>query len=273
MSVSTSLLFGGESSWTSQNITFGASQQAIAASSGGLYFDHPSSSLSMKSVMETAMGNAGLSDPAFELLQNGYLKLSWSGAAADLTFDDSHLRDALGFTGNKSGANNYTSDNKPLWVWSGATPIQTLDTPIGTTGKTIYDASQLKAPGGVTKVTKQVTTSKAGRWLATWVARDRYKTTDAGLNGEMQSFFENVLVLGYHFLIVGDGENGLVSEDDASSTAMSYTIGNAIGPLVMDLEAVAGRSGISLPCKRSDPNLDWYFDIEIPYLEAQEYSA
>lgn len=276
MSVETSLLFGSEGNWSDALITFGASQQTISASSGGLYFDHSTAALSLKSQMETAMGAAGLTDPAFELLQNGYLQLSWSGGNADLTFDDTHLRDVLGFTGNKSGASSYTSDNKPLWVWSGATPIDPLDTPIGTTGRTIYDVAQLVAPGGRTKTILQATHTKGGRLRATWVAKARYKTTDAGLNGEFQSFWENVLVAGHHFLLVGDGENGLVSEDDASSSAMSYTIANQIGPYVLDIGSAGGRNGISAPFERSDQFLDWYYDIEIPVYgvdSSAEYSA
>lgn len=201
------------------DVTIAGSAQNIA---GDLYRYHPTPALSLLGAWLTAATAAGLGAPTAVLTRDRRVKLG-NGANFTVTWDDTELRDLLGFTGNLAGASSYTATNVSPLLWSPAKPLRPELSPRGTAGirtphnywtQSPYDGSPFVVAHGSGRVDQ--------RYSCGMVAIDRVFTADEA-GGEWVRFFGDVAAKGASFYVYQD-----VTEESGSATTASLTDG--LGP-------------------------------------------
>lgn len=200
------------------DVTIGASAQNVA---GDLYLYHPTSSLSLLGAMVDAMTAAGVAGAAAVLTRDRRVKLSAAGAFS-VTWDDTTLRDILGFSGNLAAASSYTAPNVSPLLWSPAKPLRPELSPRGTAGIRSPLAYFTTSPADGSTFVVQHGSRVDQRYTCGMVAIDRVFTS-AEAGGEWVRFFDDCAAKGYSFYVYQD-----VTEESGSTTTATLTGG--LGP-------------------------------------------
>lgn len=216
--VYTSWLIGEVEFASTQDLTISASAETVAA--GSYYLRSSSSSLSLIDQLETALTSAGVSSPSVLLDQSGYVRITASSSFA-ITWTDTDLRDALGYTGDVASTTSSVADRRSPLFWSPgwqATP----ETPAGVEAYDVPDTRLLSSRSGLTVRAYGTVTAQHQRLKWFQVPIDRVWTSGE-LNGEFKVFQSEVLWNGRRFL-----HHPEIQENRGSSSAVIWD--TALGP-------------------------------------------
>lgn len=259
MATLSSLLIGSHTSFPSQDVTISGSTETITASLTGMYIYHGTTALSLLDQMIAKMAAAGVTGASAALTKAGKVKLSGS-ITFTVSWDDTTLRDMLGFTGNLSGASSYTADNISKYIWFPGRGHTPEESPIAVGGAVNYMRNQTIAPDGsqVTFVHGSTYTTETLKFDV--VPKDYFETENAS-GGEFTEFWKTVLVQGARF-------QHYEYQTFDSTSSDTFTPSPALGPYVL-----RGAQSVR-PFSRNTgaPRVDKYYDLSIPMLKVAEYS-
>ena len=223
--VTTAWVLGSIQDMPARLFDIDAVEKTVAA--GDYYLRDGTSGISLLSTLETQIKSEVASASVF-LTRAGKVRIT---ATPTFTIDwtSTDLRDALGFTGNLSGATNYTAPNLSPYFWSPGVTESPQQAPLGSTGAYVTDAVVAESASSVTVTEHNNWRENAFRF--TYIDASRYHTTDED-NGEFFTFWKNVISKGFRWKLYR-----LIDEDTASTTEVSYNA--ALGPYVM----MGGRRG------------------------------
>ncbi len=205
-----------------------ASLQSVT---GDRYLYHPSSSLSILAAIAAGMTAAGVAGAAAVLTRDRRVRLYSGGANFTVTWDDTGLRDLLGFTGDLSGAASYVATNVSSLLWSPAKPLASELSPRGTLGIRRPLSYMTQSPTDGSTFTVSHGTRVDQRYSCACVDTDRVMTA-SNAGGEWARWFDEVYAKGYQFYVYLD-----VTEETGSTTTATLTGG--LGPYVA---APSGRA-------------------------------
>jgi hypothetical protein len=204
----------------------GTGAVGVVVPAGPLYLQDSNSALSYASALATAINTqcVDITACSIRLLENRCIQIVFT-AAGNVTVNwgsNTDLRDILGFTGTLSGATSYTATliSSRIWV-PGLTEIGRAR--LGRVGVPVQD-TQVGGGGGATRpamTTHNRRETNALEWRA--VDNARVWVTEAG--GEHIAFWTDVLTEGRQFL-----HFRATNEDATSTTAITLTSGNRLGP-------------------------------------------
>lgn len=217
-SIYTSWLVGAINFGSAQDYTISGTGYDVAA--GDYYLRDATAGRSLLAQIQADMTAEGLANASVFVDQSGYVHLK-SDDSFTVTWTDTALRDALGFTSNITSTTNATAQkHSPLW-WSPGWP-ETPATPVGVDAYPVPDTQITSSPTGLT--TKHTTHHTAywqeWNWASVPVSR---VWTAAENGGEFRRFWSEVLQPGYRFKLYSD-----IQENVGSSTAVIWT--SAQGP-------------------------------------------
>lgn len=258
MAYPTAWLIGSVKS-LSYAFTVDASLQAVT---GSRYLYHSSGALSILDAVRLGMVAAGYAGAAAVLTQDRRVKLSSGAGNFAITWDDTNLRDLLGFTGNLSGASSYTAPAVSPLLWSPAKPLSTELSPRGTLGIRRPLAYTTQSPSDGSTFVFSHGTRIDQRYSCASVDTDRVMTS-SNAGGEWARWFDEVYAKGYQFYVFLD-----VTEESGSGT--TATLSGGLGPYVC---SPSGRAA-SWQYQRAR-GLEWTdrrADIAFACRDAPEYS-
>lgn len=255
----TAWIIGSIADLPENDVTFNASAEAVPA--GDYYLYDATNALSLLYQVQQAMTSAGVADAAVVLTKGRKVKLSSSGAFS-VTWDDTQLRNLLGFTGNLAAATSHVATNVSPLLWS---PARTEDTPIaplGTQGHKVFGTfTTVSALDGTTEAT-QHGSRRYNRFVFRHVNTERVWTTTEA-NGEFFVWWANVGSLAARWKLYRN-----VAEDTASTSSVS--LGSPLGPYVVSAEK---RSPTwTYDRARGFEWTDARADVDIPCHVVPEYS-
>lgn len=259
----TTLLIGSIQNLADQDLTIDGNAETLSASAAGIYLDHQTGSLSAFTQLETAMTAAGLTNPYVRFNENLLVELGADGGNFPLVWDDDEFRDFLGFDGDLSGDNPYEAPNLSKFIWAPGVTEAPLDDVLGGVGIPMHDALASVAPDG-TQVVTRFGEQQLNRWRWRYVQKARFRTTSE-LGGEFVEFFNEVLVRGSKFLMFRE-----IEEDSSSSSALTITLSDALGPLELDVAKAGNR--VQLTRESGFENVEGYYRVQFPTIAVPEYS-
>lgn len=206
---------------------------------GDYYLWDSTASLSLASQVITALTSAGATTPALFFTPSGRLRLTF-GAVTSVTWDDTVLRDVLGFAGNLSGAAAYTATSLSPLFWSpGRTESPRMGV-LGSQGAKAYDSEFSEGPGWAISTTQNEWYEQRFTW--SYIPTERFATKDEA-NGEFVKFFHEVLVRARLFKAYRS-----IAEDRTDTTSQATVpVDEVLGPYVWKPRA---RGGIAFPFAR-----------------------
>lgn len=253
--IRSSWLIGSIPLWTQQDITIDVSSESVGT--GPWYLTHATASISLLSQMVTRMTAAGVAAPAAELLENRLVRLSSSGTFTVTWGSGTQLRDALGFTGDLSGADSYTATNISPWLWSpGAPPTRRVID--GGIGYDVEDAEIRVSVDGTEQEVDFFTTHIWDDWEWPAVIHNRYDNPGGNLGGTWIGWRRTIVVPGYRFQLYE-----FVVEDSSGTDPVSLP--TVIGTFRMR-EIPRGYG------ERKIANANTRFKVGMKVRQASEYS-
>lgn len=255
----TAWIIGSIADLPANDVTFNASAQVVAT--GDYYLYDATNALSLLYQVQQAMTAAGVADAAVVLTKARKVKLSSSGAFS-VTWDDTQLRDLLGFTGNLAAATSHVATNVSPLLWSPARTEDTPMAPLGTHGHEVFGTFvTVSSLDGTTEATQHGSRT-FNRFQFKHVNTERVWTTSEA-NGEYRVWWENVGSRMARWKLYRE-----VAEDTASTAAVS--LGSPLGPYVVTVE----RKAVDWSYDRSR-GFEWTdarADIDIPCHLVPEYT-
>lgn len=237
------------------------SAQPPESVTGSRYLYHPTGSLSILDGMVSAMTASGVTGASAVLTRDRRVKLSAAGTFS-VSWDDTELRDLLGFTVTLSGASSYTATNISPLLFSPGKPFLSELSPRGTLGIRRPLAYYTMSPSDGSAFVVSHGERYDQRFSASHVDIERvYTSQEAG--GEWVRWFDECPTRGYQFYVYLD-----VVEDSGSST--EATLSNGLGPYVW----VPSSRAPSWDYRRAR-GFDWtdfLADVSLPCRDAPEYS-
>lgn len=225
-------------------------------STGYYYLRHPTSNLSLISAFATAMANTGLSGVNVYLNRAGYVVLE-AASSFEVTWINTTLQTALGFTEDLSGASSYTApcrSNIAFFPQAPSTPTSIL----GVVGYDVSDAITRRSPTGLTQSVEKHHTQvfQELRWALINVER-LWDTTESP--GTFKRFLDDVIRNNRSFF-----EHQQIDEDLTSSEEVTWTTG--LGPYrVRDIQALNDWY------RRTINNKDLYSPLRLDLVQVSEY--
>lgn len=174
-----------------QDLTISGSAEQVAA--GSYYLYDASTALSLLAQVEAAMTAAGLASASAVLLRTRKVRLS-AGAAFSIVWNDTRLRDLLGFSqGNVAGQASYVANSISPLLWSPGTKPAAVAAPLDVSGHKQHLVNTAVAPytGRMEATSHGAREFNRYTWLNISKARLR---TSSVLGGEWQTFFDEVVV-------------------------------------------------------------------------------
>jgi hypothetical protein len=220
--VYTSWLIGEVEFASDQDVSIGTpgSPSTETISAGSYYLRSATASLSLIDELEAALTSAGVTTPSVFLDQSGYVRIT-AGSSFAITWTDTALRDALGYTGSVASTTSSVADRRSPLFWSPgwqATP----ETPAGVEAKPVPDTRLLSSRSGLTVRAYKTVTAYHQRLQWFQVPVDRVWGTGE-LNGEFKVFQDEVLWEARRFL-----HHPGIQENRGSSSAVIWD--TALGP-------------------------------------------
>lgn len=219
--VRTTVLMGSTEEMPAQTLTIDGSAENIA--SGPFYLDHATPALDLLRALESAMNDAGLTNPVAELREDLRVRLA-SDDAFDIVWGTATiLRDFLGFTGDLPALTSHVAPRHSRYIWSGTFPA-TKATPDGVGAYPVEDARIVTSADGTEQDHEHFVTHEWQELKYDVVPRSRVWALDGEWDGlTWQGFRAAVMVPGHRFQIY---EEVL---EDANSTASPVVLGNPDG--------------------------------------------
>lgn len=234
----------------------------VTVPAGPLYLFDSTPALSYVVALAAAIVAQNSDVPGVEilLLRNRHASIEWDTASnVALTWgSNTAMRDALGFTGDLSGANFYTSENPCDLVWvPGTTEISSGR--LGTAGKPVYDLQVAGPPGS----TKPVYTSHNYRTINTlrWMNVDNSRVWVSETGGEHIVWWRKVLVGGRQF-----AHYRQVTMSDSDSAAA--TLATRVGPYSF----VPPSGPVEYPYDRVVENVEFRQNVSMDVVQVAELS-
>ena len=219
MAISTAWLIGSYVVPATQ-ITVDGSAVALTSAEQGWYLYHDTDALSLIDQLEDVLLAQGVTLATVRVLENRKVKISASGNFS-ITWGSTLSRDLFGFTGNLAGASTYTAQNISPLLWSPGKPESPTESPLGVTGRKVYDTKLSVAPDGTT-VADSHYTQRVNTFTWSHVPMDRFQTSSE-VGGEYVVFFDYVLRNGYKFHLWRT-----IAEDVDGTNAVTWT--TSLGP-------------------------------------------
>lgn len=195
-----------------QSVTIDGSPQSVPA--GPYYLTHASAVVSLRDAVLAAMTAAGVAAPVATVLENRRVRLASSGVFA-VTWNDTQLRDLLGFTGNLAGASGYAASRISPLLWSAGYTV-TREVMPGSEGYDVEDAEIRVSADGTQQEVDHHATHTWDEWTWDAVVADRYDNPGGALGGTWIGFRRTVLVPGHRFQLYE-----AVVEDSASAAPVT----------------------------------------------------
>lgn len=240
----------------------GATSVPMTFSYSGTYLDHATAAISMVKAFTVALLAAGLTGGYCYVGQDGYVHLEASATfTVEWTSNATALRDALGFTGDLSGADSYTAANRSPLLWVPRRDGSPMKAPLGVVGDSTHAVHQFVAPDGV-QVTREYGSSvRRNAYIWHLIDQAQYWTPSEA-DGELFAWVAEVGVSGEKFW--------LYRETDADYTSTSaVTLGDALGPY----EMTDGLAALKLIRSTGFERTDCKFDFTANVLKVAEYTS
>ena len=234
----------------------------IAFAYTGTYLHHTTAGLSMMAQLAAKLVAEGVTNADVFLTQSGFVRIT-ADVSFVITWTDTALRDALGFTGtvtDTSAPFDQTAPNRSSYLWVPRRCESPRDHILGATGAKHHNRKRFQAMDG-TQVTRTfgdpVYDARMG-W--THIDRDQFWTEDED-PGELFDFYSMVISPGANIRHYRQ-----VDADYAASTAV--TLPTALGPYQSQTDEKA------LPMRRSasHANVDCKYDYDFDGIKVPEYT-
>lgn len=170
-------------------ITIDGSATSLTSTEQAWYLYHDTDALSLVDQLEDVLLAEGVTGATVRVLENRKVRIS-ANAAFDLDWGSTLSRTLFGFTGNLSGASTYTATNISPLLWSPSKPESPTESPLGVTGRRVYDTKLSTAPDG-TQVADSHYTQRVNTFNWSHVPMDRFQTSSE-VGGEYVVFFDYV---------------------------------------------------------------------------------
>lgn len=227
--------------------------------SGPLYIFDSNSARSYAAQIESAILAASATDIttcSITLQRNGYVRISFN-TAVDVTWGGATgIRDALGFTGDLTGASTYTATERSTHIWiPGRTEIS--DQRLGQAGTPVYDTQT----GGGVGSTPPVTIASGYREVSdlSWQAVSGEYVWVDGSPGELIAFWG--VLMTQTSTRIAHYRNVLFDPD----STLSASLASRVGPY-----ALRPQGQYRFPYRRSTRNVEQYADVELPLVVVSE---
>lgn len=252
MAISTAWLVGSYV-LPATTITIDGTGVALTSSEQGWYLYHPTDALSLIDQLEDVLLAQGVTLATIQVLENRKVRISAS-VNFSITWGSTLSRDLLGFTGNLAGSSSYTATNISPLLWSPGKPESPTESPLGVTGRKVYDTKLSVAPDGTT-VADSHYTQRVNTFTWSHVAMDRFQTSSE-VGGEYVVFFDYCLHKGYKFHLWRNIEEDVDGTDAVTWTSSlgPYSYRQTRGLLSPDFQRSPGfervdrRAQVSLDC-------------------------
>jgi hypothetical protein len=251
--------------WPGYDVTIDASPETVTAANGGLYLVHPTAAYDLLVQFVAAMTSAGVVAPAAYVTEAGYVRLTSSGVFT-VTWDDTFLRDLLGFTGNLAAASAYTAPNKSTLLWSPGKTENPQLAPLGTAGQSVLDMSIAFGAEGRVSVWQHGSPTVRQRYLFRHVPKSRYQASTTPAAGDFTHFWRYELLGGQRWILLRG-----VTEGSSTTASASYGSATKVGPYKVDL---TDRGYASTPFTRGTgfELVEAYYDVTIPGVVTSEFA-
>ena len=182
----------------------------------------------------------------------GLINVSFA-AETIVTWGDTGLRDLLGYTGDLSGASDYTATNEPRYCWRPDQPVSDVTAH----GNNILSPSSMtsvqRSPDGTVVTVKGVALLEDAEVTYNKVAAARVRIPGSGtsVNKEFQQFFRDVIHEGEAIRLYPDRTL------ESSADFVTVYVGTDDGEVIGHWDDYCGRN---------PPHLDVYWDVRIPVL-------
>lgn len=228
----------------------------------GTYLEHATGALSMIKALQVALLAAPLAGASVYLAQDGYVRIeATSTFILEWTASGTALRDALGFTGDLSGANSYTAPNRSTLLWVPRRNESPALAPLGVVGDSTHAITQVVASDG-TQVTREFGSPvRRNEYRWAYIDKDQYWTS-AESGGELYAFLRDVGLPGAKFYLYRQ-----VDADYTSSSAV--TLGTGLGPY----EHTGGARSLQLVRASGFERTDCKYDWTAKVLNTAEYTT
>lgn len=246
-----------------KSLDYALTVDATAGSvTGSRYLYSATGSLSILDAVRLALVAAGYAGASAVLTRDRRVKLSSGAGNFAITWDDTELRDLLGFTGALAGASSYTATNVSPLLWSPAKPLRPELSPLNTTGIPRPQSYFTTSPSDGSTFVVSHGERIDQRFTCNMVAVSRVFTS-AKAGGEWIAFFRDCAAKGASFYVFPS-----VTEEPGSST--TATLSGGLGPYAYTPQGRAPSWSYSR--SRGQEWVDKHADVDFSCRIVPEYS-
>ncbi len=257
MTTANSFVIGSIESMPEYDLTItGGGGGADTVATGSYYLWDATTANSLCDQVQAAMTAQSITGADVFVTAGGYVRIEGS-TSFTIVWDDSALRNLLGFAATVGPTTGATAPNKSPLFWGPGWP-ETPDSPVGTHGNTVSDTVITQSATGQTMRSRKRSTMTTQRFKWRNVTQARvWTTSEAG--GEYRRFFDDSFSLGYRFKLYSG-----VTETAASTSEFSsaYTLGPYKAGPTIDHKWF----------RRVDPTRDTLANIEFQCVKVSEYT-